>query len=282
MKPPEVTLSIVTYNTEPQILSACLESVLQITLPFACFVVDNSQNARIKEQVCELKGRFPDWGRLEYIPRKNSGYGRAHNSVIEKFLAAGGSRFHVAMNPDVAFEKGTIELLVEAMNCEKEIGLLSPRFFSPDGSPQRLCKLLPTPAHLFARRFLPWLAKKKDALYQLEHVTDDRAFDCPSLSGCFMFFRMEVLRQVGPFDDRFFMYFEDVDLVRRIGQKYRTVYYPHTRVMHHYKKESYSNLWLLLIHLISAVKYFNKWGWFFDAERKKVNRQTLLRLQKRN
>jgi GT2 family glycosyltransferase len=281
MERPPITLSVVTYHTEPAVLAACLESIAQITLPFVCMVVDNSQSARIKEQTQKFNDRFPAWGRLEYISHENIGYGRAHNSAIKKVLAEQIARFHLVMNPDIAFERGTIEALVAAMNREKEIGLLSPRFVFPDGKPQRLCKLLPTPGHLLARRFFPGLAKKSDSLYQLECADDATSFDCPSLSGCFMFLRTEALRQVGLFDERFFMYFEDVDLVRRIGQKYRTVYDPRVAVIHHYQKGSYSNPKLLLNHLVSAVKYFNKWGWFWDAQREEINRQTVTHLQRR-
>jgi GT2 family glycosyltransferase len=71
------------------------------------------------------------------------------------------------------------------------------------------------------------------------------------------------------------MYFEDVDLVRRVAQRYKTVYCPLAVVTHHYQKESYSSVSLLLNHMVSAVKYFNKWGWFLDPEKNKINAQIL-------
>jgi hypothetical protein len=88
-----------------------------------------------------------------------------------------------------------------------------------------------------------------------------------------MFLRSSVLKQVGLFDERFFMYMEDVDLCRRIGNKSRTMYYPDTFLFHGYTKGSYKSFDLALAHLQSAMKYFTKWGWFFDHERDRRNRE---------
>lgn len=279
MEQPEITLSVVTYHTEPAMFSACLESVASITLPFTCYVLDNSHDTAIERQVREWAGRFPAGGRMEYIANSNTGYGRTHNIAIKRALTHAGSRFHVVLNPDISFGKGVIETLAEWMQSHPDVGLVSPKIIYPNGRLQRLCKLLPTPGHLLARRFLPRLARQNDSLYQLECADYNIPFDCPSLSGCFMFLQLEALRQVGLFDERFFLYFEDVDLSRRIGQCCRTVYCPHAAVIHHYQKGSYSSLKLLLNHLVSGVKYFTKWGWFWDRQRDLINRQTIQRIK---
>jgi GT2 family glycosyltransferase len=95
-----------------------------------------------------------------------------------------------------------------------------------------------------------------------------------------MFLRASVLRKTGGFDERYFMYLEDVDLSRRIGRVARTVYYPTVCITHAYQKGSYKSSVLLRRHIRSAIRYFNKWGWFFDAERTDVNRAALLALEK--
>jgi hypothetical protein len=103
--------------------------------------------------------------------------------------------------------------------------------------------------------------------------------DVPYLSGCFMFFRNAALEKSGLFDERFFMYFEDTDLTRRMHRHYRTVYYPHTYICHEYRKDSYKSLRLLGIHILSAVKYFFKWG-VIDRERKIINAAVLEKLDR--
>ena len=89
-----------------------------------------------------------------------------------------------------------------------------------------------------------------------------------------MFLRRASIEQTGLFDERFFMYMEDVDLCRRIGERYKTAVYPYVAVQHEYAKGSYKDLKLLAYHLQSAVLYFSKWGWFFDTDRKLRNQRT--------
>jgi GT2 family glycosyltransferase len=88
-----------------------------------------------------------------------------------------------------------------------------------------------------------------------------------------MFLRAEVLQRVGGFDERYFMYIEDTDLTRRIARECLTIFFPHVSVYHEYGKGSYKDLRLLAIHLASAVRYFNKFGWVSDPERLEMNRR---------
>ena len=80
---------------------------------------------------------------------------------------------------------------------------------------------------------------------------------------------------VGIFDDKFFMYFEDWDLSRRMHLHYKTLYYPIVSVYHGYDSGANKNLKLFKIFIKSAIHYFNKWGWFFDSQRNKVNKAVL-------
>ena len=95
--------------------------------------------------------------------------------------------------------------------------------------------------------------------------------EVPILSGCFIFSRISVLNEIEGFDKRYFMYMEDYDLCRKIGQKYKVVYYPEVKIFHEHGKASYKSKKLMMFHIKSAIKYFNKWGWFFDKERKIKN-----------
>ena len=103
--------------------------------------------------------------------------------------------------------------------------------------------------------------------------------EVPSLSGCFMFMRVDVLKEVGGFDERFFMYAEDLDLCRRIGEVSKTMYYPGVSIYHAYGKGSYKNRKLLKYHICSIVKYFNKLGWILDRKRTQINKACLERLK---
>ena len=89
--------------------------------------------------------------------------------------------------------------------------------------------------------------------------------------------RTEAVLKVGLFDERFFMYPEDIDLTRRIHREYLTLYYPSETIVHAHRQASYHNLHMLWIHATNMCRYFNKWGWLFDRERKAFNRQVLQR-----
>lgn len=82
-------------------------------------------------------------------------------------------------------------------------------------------------------------------------------------------------KKVGGFDERFFMYSEDVDLCRRIGEVSKTMFYPMASVYHGYEKGSYKSWKLLKYHICSAIQYFNKWGWVFDKKRILRNKECL-------
>jgi GT2 family glycosyltransferase len=188
------------------------------------------------------------------------------------------------MNPDIYFAEGTIEDIYRFMEDNSSIGMLMPKVLYPDGSLQHLCRLLPSPFILLVRKmnFPPFksLAARKNQEYELRFADYNKIIEAPYLSGCFMFVRSEVFRKVGIFDERFFLYLEDVDLSRRISRFYKTLYYPQAVIYHGYRKGSYKNVLLLVHHISSAIKYFNKWGWFFDEERKGINNKTLCTLSK--
>lgn len=263
----DISSSIVTYKNSKTMLQNVILSFLNTDLNVKLYIVDNSPTDEIQE-LCRDK-------RIKYIfNNANVGFGAGHNIAIKKSLNL--SKYHLVLNPDIYFEKGELEEIYGFMELNDDIGGVMPRVLYPDGSIQHLCKLLPTPCDLIFRRFLPFksLKEKRNNFYELQ-FTGYEAIDVPCLSGCFMFIRTEVFKRVGLFDERFFMYLEDFDLSRRINRHYRIVYYPKAVVYHRYEKGSYKNLKLLKYHIESAIKYFNKWGWFFDKERNLTNRRTL-------
>jgi GT2 family glycosyltransferase len=151
-----------------------------------------------------------------------------------------------------------------------------PKVLYPDGKIQYLCKLLPTPFDLIFRRFLPakWTESRMEK-FEMRKTGYNKLMQVPYLSGCFMFLRTEALKEIGLFDERFFMYPEDIDLTRRIHRKYQTVFYPDVSIVHHHAQSSYLNLKMLRIHITNMILYFNKWGWVFDKERRKINNEIL-------
>lgn len=177
------------------------------------------------------------------------------------------------VNPDIWFGEGVIEILAAYMDRHPDAGLVAPKTVYPDGETQYLCKLLPTPFDLILRRFLPaGFLKSSRERFELRFTGYDREMNVPFLSGCFMFLRIGTLKETGLFDERYFMYAEDIDFSRRIHRITRTVYCPDAVVVHAHEAASRKNGKMLLIHIGSLVKYFNKWGWIIDRERRRANR----------
>jgi GT2 family glycosyltransferase len=180
-------------------------------------------------------------------------------------------------------DEEVLEKLSEYMVANPDVGIVMPKVLYPDGRIQYLSKLLPSPFDLFGRRFLNFSAMskfidKRNEVYELKFTEYDKIMNIPNLSGCFMFLKTEVVKDVGLFDERFFMYLEDTDLSRRIHIKYKTIYYPVVSIYHEYNKESYKSKKILIYHIKSAIKYFDKWGWFSDKDRSKINTDTLNKL----
>lgn len=264
----KITASIVLYHNNVQELNDAIASCLSSEMIFKLFLIDNSATDAFKKLAIDTRVVYQH-------NSKNIGFGAAHNVAIQKALEE--STYHIVLNPDVSFAGEILDELKNFMEGSPEIGAVMPQVLYKDGSVQRLCKLLPSPLNLFGRRFANSIQyfKNLNKLYELEQFQYDKILDVPNLSGCFMFLRVSTLKQVGGFDPRYFMYLEDVDLVRRIGQVNRTVFYPQVFIYHGYQKGSYSGKKLLFIHIKSAIKYFNKWGWFKDKQRIKVNEKLL-------
>ena len=264
-----INASIVLYNNRKEQLLKAIHSVLNTTLKIRLYLIDNSTNDNLKELE-----KLDD--RIVYIfNNANLGYGKAHNIAIQKSIEDG-VPYHLVLNPDVYFEKGVIEELYDFIEKNKDVGSVMPKVLYPDGEIQYLCKLLPTPLDLILRRFIPFENWKetRNEIYELRFTGYNKIMNIPYLSGCFMFLRVDILKKVGLFDERFFMYLEDTDLCRRINKVYRTVFYPYVTIYHNYGKGSYTNKKLLHYHIKSAVRYFNKWGWFNDRYRSETNSKT--------
>ena len=266
MNTSDITGSIVLYNNKFDEVKTVVESFLNCSLIKKLYVIDNSETDSFSGQLNAYN--------VEYIFNgKNLGYGAAHNIAIKK--AIGVSKYHLILNPDIQFTPQTLNGLFKFMEYNTDVGLVMPKVLYNNGNLQYVCKRLPTPADLFARRFVPGLAKPffKSFLdsYEFKNKDYDTMMHVPHITGCFMFIRTKLFPIAGLFDEQFFLYLEDTDLCRRINEYSLTVYYPHEQISHGFVRGSNKNLRLFLIHLNSSVKYFNKWGWFNDRMRVLVN-----------
>ena len=263
-----LNISIVLYKTPTAQLMPLLEELHRIPTLHRIYLVDNSPKA--SDELASLP--LP----VVYIYNDaNLGYGRAHNIAIRESVYDE-IAYHLVINSDIEVKAEAVEKLLAFMDQHREVGHLMPRVVYPNGEVQYVAKLLPTPLDVFGRRFLPkrWM-EKRNAQYELRFSGYDKPMNVPYLSGCFMLLRTEAVLQARLFDERYFMYPEDIDLTRTIHRDWLTLYLPSVTVIHHHAKSSYHSLRYLWIHIINMCRYFNKWGWFSDTERDVFNKQLL-------
>ena len=270
----DFTACIVTYNTEQEELNRILNCFKKIKLKFKLWISDNYE----KDILRNFIENFSD-DRIKYIfNNSNKGFGAGHNIVLQKLIEENEkSEFHLMINADVFFKENTIEKIIAYMRKNSDIGQIGPRIYESNGEINRSCRLLPTPLNLIFRRFFPVksIVEKMDYSYEMKWYDYKSIIEVPILSGCFIFVRTDILKDIGVFDERYFMYMEDYDLCRRIGKKYKVVFYPKVNIVHKHGKASYKSRKMMIIHIKSAIKYFNKWGWIFDKERKIKNRKCI-------
>ena len=258
-------VSIVLYNNKFDEVKALVSSLRGNPTVKRIFLIDNSEIRNDNYLGLDVTYVFNDI---------NLGYGRGHNIALRQTLYDKMSPIHIVMNADVHLEPEIIDNIVTYMCQHTDVAMLMPKVYYPNNKIQYLCRLLPTPIDLFGRRFLPkrFMRRRVERL-EMRHTDYDKIIEVPHISGCFMTIRTEVLEKSGLFDERFFLYLEDVDLTRRISKWGKTIFYPKVHITHKHSRGSYSSFKLLMRHITSAYKYFRKWGFFSDKEREVINRK---------
>ena len=263
-----ISASLVLYNTKVKIVEESINSFFNSSVNGDLWIIDNSEDAKYK-YLESLNSN------ITYVNSgDNLGYGKAHNIALRNFIDK--TDYHIILNPDISFNNDVIKELTYFLDSNTNVGLVAPRAVYPDGTPQSNGRLIPNPLHLILRRFfsISKLNLKRNQDYELK-MNNDSNYLTPVVLGSFMMFRNSSLKKIGFFDERFFLYPEDIDISRRMFEKYDNIIYVEQQFIHHHYQESYKTISLLLIHVKEMIKYFNKWGWIIDKSRKKLNRKAL-------
>lgn len=266
----EITASIVLYKNNRESVLNVIKSFLNDGIEAIIYLIDNSPTN-------DLLDLFQNKNCYYIHNPTNPGFGAGHNIAIKQALSIG-SKYHVVLNPDIYFDEKVIPELLNFIKSDPHIGNVMPNVYYPDGTLQYLCKLLPTPYDWIGRRFNPIksLVAKRNEMFELRFTNYKEQMNVPYLSGCFMFLNLSAIQKVGLFDENIFMYGEETDLGRRLIQAgYKNMFFPNVSIYHEFQKGSHKSFKLTLIGIKSAIYYFNKWGWFNDNLRKKINQNCL-------
>ncbi len=258
----KLSIIIVNYNTGA-LTKACVESILAQNLPFKheIVVVDNASKDL---SVSFLRSDFPDITVIKN--QENLGLAAGINVGLKKSRG----EYKLILNPDIVVMERAIERMVKLMDEDKEIGMLGGQLISPNGKIQYSCYRFYRPITIVYRR--TFLGETKSGRQEIDRfLMKDYDRKSPKrvdwLMGACLMVREKAVQEVGGMDERFFLYFEDVDWCRRFWRAgWKVCYVPEALFSHYHQKSSEKNGLLGLMnskivreHIWSAVKYFWKY-----------------------
>ena len=259
----ELSIIILNYRMRG-LVKNCLKAIFEsvVNFPFEVIVVDNDSRDEVEQLI---QTRFPQ---VKFIQTgANLGMGGGNNVGIR----AAQGKYILILNPDIIVFPDSFQKLYDFIESRPDAGLVSPRLLNPDKTLQHTCyrwHRLITP--LCRRTFVGKTSFGRKELERFLYLDWDHATtrEVDWIQGSFFLLPKVVLDKVGLFDDRYFMYFEDTDLCRRVWQAgFKVIYCAAAEVIHLHRKQSADGgLFALLtnkltrIHVRSWVRYMKKWG----------------------
>lgn len=256
--PLDLSVSVLSYRT-PALLRSCLVAlqaeIARSTLSVEVVVSDNASG---DDSIDLVRREFP-WVSLIEHPR-NLGFGRAHNLA----LRPANGRYLLVLNSDAALQAGSLAEMVAFLDAHPRVAMAGPRLRYPDGHIQPSRRRFPTLLTFYLestqlQRFWPrnrvldhyYLADRPDTLTQ--------AVDW--LVGACLFVRASAASEVGLFDERYFMYSEELDWCRRFrAAGWDVVFHPFAEVQHFEGGSSRADLLTRDLRFQSGkLAYLEKW-----------------------
>ncbi|MDR3643115.1 MAG: glycosyltransferase family 2 protein [Candidatus Doudnabacteria bacterium] len=224
----DLSIIIVCYKSKGY-LAVLLPSIFQSTKKYSLevIVVDNDSRDGTVEAVGALLPAIPN---LKLIKNINNGFSAGNN----RGMKSSSGRYILLLNPDTKVQPDTFEVMLDMMENRPNVGVSGCKLIKGDGKLDLACRRrFPNPSNSFKRLFL---LDRSD--YNYTEVDENREMEVDSVVGAFLLIRRQVLDKIGPLDERFFMYGEDLDWCWRCkAAGYKVLYYPRTFI-YHYKGQS--------------------------------------------
>jgi GT2 family glycosyltransferase len=226
---PRLSIVIVSYNCLAA-LTTCLQSIAadEGAPPVEVVVVDNASDDGTVPSITE---RFP-WAHV-IANQANMGFAHGMNQGLELATA----QVVLALNPDTVVPPGGIAKAVDELERLPDVGMLGVKLVRPDGTFDHACKRgFPTPSaalyyFLGLSRLFP--RSPRFASYTAGQLGEDEAGTVDAINGAFMLVKREAVEQVGPMDERYWLYAEDIDWCHRFWDRgWKVWYWPGVRVTH--------------------------------------------------
>lgn len=151
--------------------------------------------------------------------------------------------------------------MIDFLEHNRDVGLLTPQIKNVDGSIQYLLRKEPTIFDAAIRFLGPNFFKNRQAKFMNIDTGYDKVVETENATGCFMVFRTSIFKEIEGFDTRYFMYYEDSDITKKVSKIARTVFFPSSYVIHEWQRANKKKFKYVVINLKSLFKFMNKWGW---------------------
>lgn len=257
----KLTIITVNYKSWP-LTRALVESLLANKLPAKTEIIIVDNNSQ-DDSVQMLRSDFPEITVIDNP--KNVGLAAGVNLAISQ--AKG--EYYLILNPDMIAMPQAVEELVSFMDKNPRVGMAGGKLLSPNGDLQYSCyRFYTLPVILYRRSFLGKTKKGKAAVsnFLMKDFDHSQARDVDWLMGACLIVRKKVVQKIGGMDERYFMYFEDVDWCRRVWEAgWAVAYVPSSVFSHFHQRSSESGIGSFFSnrptreHIKSAFKYFWKY-----------------------
>ncbi len=257
----DLSIIIVSWNVK-DLLKKCLASIYknQANLSSEVFVIDNASNDGTPEMI---KNNFPQVKLI--VNKKNLGFAAANIQGIKQ----GQGNYFLILNPDTEILDNTLEKMVSFMETNNKIGIASCRHLNSDKTLQksvrRLPRLLPILLILTKlAKIMPDLSVLKN--YFASDFDYGKTQPAEQVAGSFFLIRRKTIDEIGLFDPKFFLWFEEVDFCKRaLAANWQVWYYAQGQIIHHGGQSFAQHLtWKKqLIFFKSAWYYFKKHGFIW-------------------
>lgn len=253
---PALSVVIVNYR-KGELLLACLESVFRTAdrMSVEVIVVDNASQ---DDTGTAVPRRFPQVRLV--LNAENVGFARATNHG----LALASAPLCLWLNPDTVVQPGALQELADFFRGHPDAAAVGPRMVGSDGELQYSCRAFPTLGTAFFTRYSLlrrlWPGNPVSSRYLLSEWDHAGVRQVDWISGACLLTSREVLGRVGPLDEAYFLFNEDVDWCRRAADSGLRVYYdPNAVVVHHIgASKGRLPVWLVVERHKGMFRYYRK------------------------
>lgn len=248
----EVSICIVNWNAR-EFLERCLRSIEATAAPVSheVIVVDNAS----QDGSCEMvRQQFPS-ARL-ISNERNLGFATANNQAFE--VARG--EWVYLLNPDTELKPGSLSALLHYLKEKPGAAVAAPRLLNTDGTLQPSVRRFPNFKTAFSRHTILKklsLFSGEEASHKMADFGFDRELSVDQPAGAALLIRRAILEEVGRLDPHFFLFYEEVDLCKRIKERgYEIYFYPQAEVIHHEGKSRQKNRKQLFLPTLKSMFYY--------------------------